>query len=105
MYSKISKINYTPRKLRLVANLVKGKKAEEALEYLKNVDKKGSTFVYKGIKSALSNAFVRGVNVSDLVVDEIRVDQSITLKRLLFQSKGRARSRQKRYSTLTVKLK
>jgi large subunit ribosomal protein L22 len=105
MYSKTTKLNYTPRKLRLVANLVKGKKAEEALEYLKNVDKKGSTYVYKGIKSAIANAFSKGVNVADLTVDEIRVDQSMVLKRVVRESRGRARSKLKRYSTLTVKLK
>jgi large subunit ribosomal protein L22 len=105
MYSKTTKLNYTPRKLRLVANLVKGKKAEEALEFLKNVDKKGSAYVYKGIKSAMSNAFNKGVNVADLAVDEITVDQSIVLKRVLRASRGRARSKLKRYSTLVVKLK
>jgi large subunit ribosomal protein L22 len=105
MYSKTTKLNYTPRKLRLVANLVKGKKAEEALEFLQNVDKKGAAYVYKGIKSAMSNAFVKGVNVAELTVEEIRVDQSITLDRVLRQSRGRARSKQKRYSTLTIKLK
>ncbi len=105
MYSKTSKINYTPRKLRLVANLVKGKNAEYALEYLKNVNKKGSLFVYKGIKSAMSNAFTKGVNVSGLVVDEIRVDQSVVYQRLVSASRGRVRTKQKRYSTLIVKLK
>jgi len=105
MYSKISKINYTPRKLRLVVDLVRGKNAEQALEYLKNVNKKGAGYVHKGIKSAISNAFATGTNVSNLIVDEIRVDQSILLKRYFRESRGRARSKLKRYSTLTVKLK
>jgi large subunit ribosomal protein L22 len=105
MYSKTAKINYTPRKLRLVTNLVKGMKAEEAMEYLKNVNKKGSLFVHKGIKSAVSNAFSKGVSVADLVIDEIRVDESIRAKRSFQESRGRARLKLKRYSTLIVKLK
>ncbi len=105
MYSKTSKINYTPRKLRLVADLVRGKKAEEALEYLKNVDKKGAAVVYKGIKSAMSNAFEKGVNVAELVVGEIRVDESVKRKKLLYASRRSGRITIKRYSTLTVRLK
>lgn len=105
MYSRTTKINYTPRKLRLVANMVRGMRAEEALEYLRNVNKKGSIFVTKGIKSALSNAFNKGVDVNTLVVGEIMVDESIKLARVLRESRGRARKKIKRYSTLTVKLK
>lgn len=105
MYSKTTKINYTPRKLRLVANMVRGMKAEEAMEYLKNVNKKGSIYVFKGVKSAVSNAFSKGVNVGDLVINEVRVDQSLTLKRAFRESRGRVRSKLKRYSTLTIKLK
>lgn len=79
--------------------------AEKSLEFLKNVDKKGSLFVYKGVKSAISNAFNKGVNVSDLVVGEIRVDQSILIPRIWHESRGRARKKLKRYSTLVIKLK
>ncbi len=105
MYSKTAKINYTPRKLRLVANMVRGKKAEESLEFLKNVNKKGSLYVYKGVKSAIANAFSKGINVSTLIIGEIMVEQSITLQRLWHASKGKGRKKLKRYSTLIVKLK
>ncbi len=105
MYAKTTKINYTPRKLRLVAHLVKGKKAEEAMEYLKNVNKKGAGIVYKTIKSAVSNAQNKGANPADLIIEEIRVDQSILLKRFFAESRGRARQKPKRYSSLVVKLK
>lgn len=105
MYAKTTKINYTPRKLRLVANLVRGKKAEEAMEYLKNVNKKGAEIVYKTIKSAVSNAQQKGANPAELAIGEIRVDQSLLLKRFFAESRGRARQKLKRYSTLVVKLK
>lgn len=103
--AKTTKINYTPRKLRLVANLVKGKKVEEAMEYIRNVNKKGALIVYKTLKSAVSNAQNKGANPADLVVDDIRVDNSIVLKRFFAESRGRARLKLKRYSTLTIKLK
>jgi large subunit ribosomal protein L22 len=105
MYSRTEKIYYTPRKLRLVVDMVRGKKAEESLEYLKNVKKKGALYVHKGIKSALSNAFNKGANVSELVVDEIMVNQSILYKRYFNISRGRVNKKMKRYSTLIVKLK
>ena len=105
MFAKTTKINYTPRKLRLVANLVKGKRAEEAMEYLKNVNKKGADIVYKTLKSAVSNAQAKGANPTDLVIGEIRVDQSQVLKRFFAESRGRAREKLKRYSTLSIKLK
>ena len=105
MYARTSKINYTPRKLRLVANLVKGKRAEEAMEYLKNVNKKGAEIVYKTIKSAISNASQKGANPAELAIEEIRVDQSLLIQRFFYESRGRARKKLKRYSTLVVKLK
>jgi large subunit ribosomal protein L22 len=105
MFAKLTKINYTPRKLRLVANLVKGKKAEEALEYLKNVNKKGAEIIYKTIKSAIANAANKGVNPSDLSINDIRVDESMKLGRIFTGGRGRAREKIKRYSTLTVRLK
>lgn len=105
MYAKTTKINYTPRKLRLVAGQVKGKKVDEAMEYLKNVNKKGAAIVYKTLKSAASNAQNKGANPADLVIEEIRVDQSILLKRIFTESRGKAREKLKRYSTLVVKLK
>lgn len=105
MYARTEKINYTPRKLRLVAGLVRGKKANEAMEYLKNVNKKGANVVYKTLKSAVSNAQNKGANPDELMISEIKVDQSIILKRFFAESRGRAREKLKRYSTLTVKLK
>lgn len=105
MYARTEKINYTPRKLRLVAGLVRGKKANEALEYLKNVNKKGADIVFKTLKSAVSNAQNKGANPDELQISEIKVDQSIILKRFFAESRGRAREKLKRYSTLTVKLK
>lgn len=105
MYAKLSKIYYTPRKLRLVANLVKGMKTDDAMEFLRNVKRKGAIFVYKTIKSAVSNAAHKGINQSDLVISDIRVDQSVVLKRYFAESRGRVRQKLKRYSTLIVKLK
>lgn len=105
MKAKLSKIQYTPRKLRLVANQVRGMKAEEALEYLKNVEKKGSFFVYKTIKSAISNSYNSGEDISNLVIEEIKVDASVTYKRYFRESRGSVRTKLKRYSTLSVKLK
>lgn len=85
--------------------MVRGKNAEEMLEYLQNVNKKGAESLRKCIKSAISNAFQKGVNVSELIIDEIRVDESVKYKRYFRKARGRAHTKLKRYSTLTVKLK
>lgn len=103
MKAVIKKINYTPRKLRLVTKLVNGMNVEYALQYLKNVDMKGALIVYKGIKSAVSNAQNKGYNPYSMKVN-LRVDNSIILKRIIPVSRGRAFRRLKRYSTLIVNL-
>lgn len=103
MRAIIKKINYTPRKLRLVAKLVNGMNVEYALQYLQNVNKKGSIVIYKAIKSAMSNAQNKGYNPYNLKV-RLLVNSSIVLKRIIPVSRGRAHRRLKRYSSLIVTL-
>lgn len=104
MKAKLTKIKYTPRKLRLVANMVKGMQVMPALEYLQNVDKKGAVYVTKTVKSAASNATNKGENLANLTIKEIRVDQSMKLKRFKAGSRHRVKPISRKFSTLTVVL-
>lgn len=106
MKATLSRIDYTPRKLRLVANLVKGMKVSEAIEYLQNVNKKGALYVVKTIKSASANALnLEDVAISDLMINKIYVNESLRYKRFRAGSRGRAQNRIRRYSTLVIELK
>ena len=82
--------NQTPRKMRLVTNLVKGKSVAEALAALQFLPKRGAEPIAKLIKSAAANAKQKGENVDDLTVDNIIVESAEILKRYMPRAFGRA---------------
>lgn len=82
--------NQTPRKMRLVTDLVKGKKVTEALTMLKFLPKRGAEPVAKLIKSAAANAKQKGENVDDLIVKNIVVEADTILKKYMPRAMGRA---------------
>lgn len=103
--SKVKNLAISPRKLRLVADLVRGREVETALDLLKLSTKKGAPIVGKALNAALASARGQGdVNVDRVVVERIFVDQGIVLKRFLPRAQGRATTVRKRRSHLTVGL-
>jgi len=82
--------NQSPRKVRLVANLVKGKKVSEALAALTFLPKRAAEPVAKLIKSAVANATAAGENTEDLKVDNIVVESADMIKRYMPRAFGRA---------------
>ena len=98
-------VRVAPRKVRIVADQVRGKPVGLALETLEFVQRKGRNVVRKTINSALSNAKTSGdVNIDDLYVREIRVDEGPTLRRFRPRAMGRATRIRKRTSHVTVVL-
>ncbi len=80
-----------PRKVRLVANLIKGKTAERALIELDMLPKRASLPMRKLLLSAIANAKENsGIELSALMVKEVRVDQGTILKRFMPKSHGSA---------------
>ncbi len=80
-----------PRKVRLVANLIKGKTAERALIELDMLPKRASLPMRKLLLSAIANAKENnGIELSALMVKEVRVDQGTILKRFMPKSHGQA---------------
>ncbi|MEC9491852.1 50S ribosomal protein L22 [Flexistipes sp.] len=99
-------VRVSPRKARLVADLVRGKSAEAAIDILNFTPKKAAKDITKVIKSAVSNAEENhGVrDVSGLKIKEIRVDGGPILKRYMPRAYGRATMIRKRTSHITVVL-
>ncbi len=99
-------VGVTPRKARLVADLVRGKTVKEAVGILFNVNKAASLPVSKTIQSAAANAINNfGFNEELLYISEIQVNDSIKMKRFMPRAKGSAAGIIKRTSTIIVKVK
>lgn len=94
----------SPRKMRLVADMVKGKKVEQALSLLKFVNKKASLPIMKLMESALSNAKNLGADSKNLFVKEIRVDGGQVLMRRMPRARGSAFPIKKRTSHISLSL-
>jgi len=93
----------SPQKCRLVADAVRGKPVESALNTLKYMPKKGARLVYKTLWSAIANAQEnQGLDIDDLKVARIQVDTAPVLKRFAARAKGRGTRIVKRNSHITV---
>ncbi len=93
------------QKARLVADQIRGKKAEEALNILEFSPKKAAKIIKKVLESAIANAENNdGADIDELKVSTIFVDEGITLKRIRPRAKGRADRIDKRTCHITVKV-
>ena len=101
--ASVSNVGVTPRKARLVIDLVRGKTVVEAQAILKNVNKAASPIVLKLINSAAANAVNNhGMNQDKLYVKEIYADEGIKMKRFMPRAKGRASGLVKKTSHINV---
>ena len=99
-------VRIAPRKIRIVADLVRGKNVSEAMAILKFTPKVGSKVVEKVIRSAAANAeHNNDMNVDALYISEIFVDQGSTMKRIHPRSRGQAFKILKKSSHVTVVVK
>lgn len=98
----------SPRKMRLVADLIRGEEVNKALDILKYSPQHVSKDLEKLVLSAISNWQIKneGVRIEDshLYISEIRVDQGRTLKRFRPAPQGRAHRIRKRSNHVTVVL-
>ena len=94
----------SPRKVRLIADLVRGKKVSEALTTLQFVDKRAAEPFAKVIKSAVANAKDQGHNTDNLVVKTVSVNKGVTYKRMMPRARGSASRINKRNSHILVEL-
>jgi len=103
--AKLRFVRVGPRKAQLVADLIRGKGSEEALNILTFTKKAAAKIVIKLLKSAIANAAQKkNVDVDRLYVKKIAVDQGPTLKRFQPRALGRATTIRKRTSHITIVL-
>ncbi len=105
-FAKLNNCPTSPRKMRLVADLVRGEQVEKALNILRFNPKEASRRVEKLLLSAIANWQAKNEDASiedaELIVKEIRVDGGSMLKRLRPAPQGRAHRIRKRSNHVTI---
>jgi large subunit ribosomal protein L22 len=95
----------SPRKARLMADMVRGKFADEALELLRYQPQRGARMLEKVIHSALANAEdQRAPNLNALALVDVRVDPGPMFKRMMPRARGMASVIKRRMSHIRVSL-
>ena len=96
-------VRTSPRKLSLVCNFIKGKKAETAIRDLEFSRKRIARDVSKTVKSAVSNAENNyQFDIDNLFIKEAYVGKSLVMKRFRPRAKGRASPIKKPFSRITI---
>ena len=93
-----------PRKVRLVAGLIKGKSVPEALAELDFLAKRAGAPIKKLLLSAVANAKQMGIEAENLFIKELRVDKGIVMKRMMPAAMGSGHRINKRTSHINILL-
>ncbi|MEO6536733.1 MAG: 50S ribosomal protein L22 [Candidatus Paceibacterota bacterium] len=102
MQAHLTSYNQTPRKVRLVTDMVKGKRVPQALAALSFLPKRASLPIQKLIESAVANAKNTGVDTTNLIVKNITVDSAGMLVKFMPRAMGRAAPVRRRKSQISV---
>jgi large subunit ribosomal protein L22 len=104
-YAKLRHAHISPQKVRLIADVVRGKRVGLALSQLRFMPKKGAELVLKVLESAVANAeHNHGADIDELKVAAIMVDTAPLMKRFAARAKGRGNRIVKRTSHITVRV-
>ncbi|NBV40261.1 50S ribosomal protein L22 [bacterium] len=99
-------VKRSPFKLRPIADVVRGKHAKYALDWLSLYPAKKAISIRKAIESAVANAKDReNISLNDLYVSEIKIDQGPTYKYFKPSAMGRSLVQKKRFSHISVIVK
>ncbi len=104
MKAYLKNYRQSPRKVRLVATLVKGKKVNEALVELDFLAKRAGFPIKKLLLSAIANAVNMGISRDNLYIKELRVDKGIVMKRMMPAAMGTGHRINKRTSHINILL-
>ena len=105
MKASLSNYRQSPRKVGVIAGLIRGKKVSDALTTLRFAVKRASSPMEKLLMSAVANAKNNGVdNPENLYVTEVRVDKGMVLKRRMPRARGNAAEILKRSSHIILTL-
>jgi large subunit ribosomal protein L22 len=103
--AKLKGARISAQKARLVADQIRGKSVEDALDVLAFSNKKAAEIVKKVLDSAIANAeHNEGADIDELNVSTVFVDEGMTMKRIRPRAKGRADRIMKRTCHITVKV-
>jgi len=103
--AQLNNYRQSPRKVRVVANLLKGKQVDNALTILKFTSKRASGPIASLVESAIANGKANaGASRENLFVKEIRVDQGVTMHRRMPRARGSAYPINKRTSHVSIVL-
>jgi len=103
--ARLKFVRVSPRKAQLVADLVRGKGSEEALNILTFTKKSAAKIIIKLLKSAIANATQKkNIDIDRLYIKKITVDQGPTMKRFQPRALGRATTIRKRTSHIDIVL-
>ena len=103
--AKLNYLRVAPRKVRLVADQVRGLPVQKAIDFLSFAKKSAAEDICKLIRSAVSNADRKGgIDVDHLFVKSIYVDQGPIIRRFLARARGSASRINKKTSHITVVL-
>jgi large subunit ribosomal protein L22 len=94
----------SPRKVRLVADVIRGKKVNDAVHAMQFIDKRAAVPFTKVLQSAIANAKQAGANPDHLIVKFVSVDKAPTQKRFMPRARGSASRINKRSSHITIEL-
>lgn len=96
-------IRISPRKTRLVIDLIRGKDVNDARAILANQPQRASRVISKVLESAIANAVNNfNMNEDDLYVKECYVDEALVIKRIKFDSRGRTGRNDHKTSHITI---
>ena len=94
----------SPRKVRLVAGLIKGKRVADAFTHLKSLPKRASGPIEKLLASAVANAKVSGIDQENLIVSNVTVNKGVVMMRSMPRARGSASRINKRMSHIMLTL-
>ena len=99
--AKLKNYRQSPRKVRLLADLVRGKTAEHAINLLATLPKRGSEPMIKLIQSAVANS---QLSSREVIISGIAVNSGVVFKRMMPRARGRSAPIKKKSSTITMTL-
>jgi len=104
MKASLTNFKQSPRKVRLVADMIRGKRVAVARDSLMFLDKKSSPEIVKLLNSAIANARQKGMNPDDLIVSKISVDKGMVIRRFKPMARGRAAGIHRTMSHINIEL-
>ena len=103
--AKLRAARISAQKARLVADQIRGKHVDEAVEILTFSQKKAASIILKVLNSAIANAENNeGADIDELTVAEIQVGEGMTMKRFAARAKGRGTRVLKRTSNIMIRV-